>query len=211
MSACASCARMAPLLAEVLGRPLSALVVKAVADRVLALVGLLLLLPVLLLLALAVRLSSPGPALFRQTRVGLAGRPFTMLKFRTMALDAESRTGPVWAATADPRATPLGRWLRRTSLDELPQLVNVLRGEMSLVGPRPERPEFLAAFEAQHPGYGVRHLVRPGITGLAQVEGWRGATELGPRLECDLLYIRHWSLGLDVAILVRTLAGGFWA
>jgi len=132
-----------------------------------------------------------------------------MLKFRTMPLDAEARTGPVWAGPDDPRRTRLGVFLRRWSLDELPQLWNVLRGEMSLVGPRPERPVFVEEFRRKIPGYMLRHKVKAGITGWAQVNGWRGSTSLEKRIECDLHYIEQWSLALDLKILWLTLLNGF--
>jgi Undecaprenyl-phosphate glucose phosphotransferase len=166
-------------------------------------------LPVMLLIAAAVRLSSSGPILYRQERMGLDGRRFQMLKFRTMGVDAEKDTGPRWTTPDDPRRTTLGAFLRRTSLDELPQLVNVLRGDMSLVGPRPERPSFVAEFRRRVPGYMLRHKVKAGITGWAQINGWRGNTSLEKRIEYDLYYIERWSLGFDLAILLRTMWLGF--
>jgi len=166
-------------------------------------------LPVMLAVALAVRLTSRGPVLYRQERMGLDGRRFAMLKFRTMRLDAEAEAGPQWARPDDPRRTPVGAVLRRFSLDELPQLVNVLRGEMSLVGPRPERPSFVEEFRRRVPGYMLRHKVKAGITGWAQINGWRGNTSIEKRIEYDLYYIERWSLGFDLAILVRTLWLGF--
>lgn len=165
--------------------------------------------PLFLLLAAAVKLSSRGPLLYRQERMGIDGHLFHMLKFRTMVPDAERDTGEVWAASDDPRCTPVGAFLRRFSLDELPQLLNVLRGDMSLVGPRPERPVFIEEFRARVPRYHLRHMVKAGLTGWAQINGWRGQTSLEKRLEHDLYYIEHWSLGLDVKILLRTVAGGF--
>jgi exopolysaccharide biosynthesis polyprenyl glycosylphosphotransferase len=158
----------------------------------------------MLILALLVKLTSPGPVLFRQERMGLGGKPFLMLKFRTMRADAEQETGPVWAKKDDPRCTRLGALLRRGSLDELPQLLNVLRGEMSLVGPRPERPHFVMQFIEDLPAYMLRHNVKAGITGWAQVNGLRGNTSLRERLQYDLYYINHWSLGLDLLILLLT-------
>jgi Undecaprenyl-phosphate glucose phosphotransferase len=164
--------------------------------------------PLMLVIALAVTLTSPGPVLYRQERMGLDGRRFRMLKFRTMRADAEAETGPVWARPDDPRRTPLGGFLRRWSLDEIPQLVNVIRGEMSLVGPRPERPELVREFRRKIPGYMLRHKVKAGITGWAQVNGWRGATSLEKRIEYDLYYIERWTLLFDVKILVQTLWRG---
>ncbi|MGE5218590.1 MAG: undecaprenyl-phosphate glucose phosphotransferase [Chloroflexota bacterium] len=166
-------------------------------------------LPVMALIALAVKLTSPGPVLYRQERMGLDGGRFEMLKFRTMVDDAERQTGPVWAAEDDPRATKLGRWLRLTSLDELPQLFNVLRGDMSLVGPRPERPPLIEEFRKSIPKYMLRHKVKAGMTGLAQVNGWRGNTSLDRRIEHDLDYIENWSVWGDLKILARTICGGF--
>jgi lipopolysaccharide/colanic/teichoic acid biosynthesis glycosyltransferase len=132
-----------------------------------------------------------------------------MWKFRTMGVDAEAETGPVWASRGDPRRTRLGRILRRLSLDELPQLWNVLCGHMSVVGPRPERPTFVASFSEGDPWYRFRHRIRPGITGLAQVRGLRGDTPLAPRVESDNWYIEHWSVGLDLRIAARTVAEVF--
>ncbi|MCG3134301.1 MAG: hypothetical protein HMLKMBBP_01595 [Planctomycetes bacterium] len=160
--------------------------------------------PVIALCALVVRLTSPGPALYTQERMGLDGRKFRIFKLRTMRTDAEDLTGPVFAAPSDPRATPFGRFLRRFSIDELPQLVNVLRGEMSLVGPRPERPSFIAQFRARYPGYMLRHSVKAGMTGWAQVHGFRGESSLEDRLRYDLEYIERWSFFFDLEILGRT-------
>jgi exopolysaccharide biosynthesis polyprenyl glycosylphosphotransferase len=164
---------------------------------------LLLTLPLLPLLALLIRLDSRGPVFYRQTRVGRGGRPFHLVKLRTMTRDAEA-SGPVWSRRGDPRATRLGGWLRRTGLDEFPQLWNVVKGDMSLVGPRPERPEFVAQFEREIPGYAGRHALRPGITGWAQVHGLRGDTSIPERTRYDLEYIQQGSLWLDLKILLRT-------
>jgi Undecaprenyl-phosphate glucose phosphotransferase len=183
-------------------------VVKRVMDVTLAAVGLVALSPLLALLAAVVKFSSPGPVFYRQERCGLNGQAFGMLKFRTMRVDAESQTGPVWAVKDDPRRTRLGSFLRRTSLDELPQLVNVLTGDMSLVGPRPERPVFIRQFRETIPNYMARHCVKAGITGWAQVHGWRGNTSLRKRLQYDLYYITHWSPFLDFRILWMTLFRG---
>ena len=161
--------------------------------------------PLLLLLAVGVKLSSPGPVFYRQERMGLDGQRFRMLKFRTMRADAEAGTGPVWAAEADPRRVPLGAFFRRFSLDELPQFVNVLRGEMSVVGPRPERPFFVEQFRRTVPGYMLRHKVKSGVTGWAQVHGLRGNTSLEKRIQYDLEYIERWSLWLDLKIIALTV------
>ncbi len=163
----------------------------------------LLALPMLLIAAL-IRLTSRGPALYTQERIGLHGRRFVIYKFRTMRCDAEDGTGPVWATRNDPRRTLLGSYMRRLSIDELPQLFNVLRGDMSLVGPRPERPTFVEKFSRQYPAYSQRHNVPPGITGWAQVNGWRGDSSLEKRLECDLYYVRHWSVLFNLRILLLT-------
>jgi Undecaprenyl-phosphate glucose phosphotransferase len=160
--------------------------------------------PVYLICALAVRLSSPGPILYKQERMGLDGKTFDCLKFRGMRVDAESRSGPVWASKDDNRVTRVGAFLRKTSLDEIPQFWNVLKGEMSVVGPRPERPYFVDQFRHNLPGYMLRHKVKAGITGWAQINGWRGNTSLEKRIECDLWYIQNWSLWLDLKICALT-------
>jgi lipopolysaccharide/colanic/teichoic acid biosynthesis glycosyltransferase len=160
--------------------------------------------PVMLAAAAAIRLTSAGAALYKQTRVGAGGREFCLLKLRTMVLDAERETGPVMAAPDDTRITAVGRVLRAMRIDELPQLVNVLRGEMSLVGPRPERPHFVRMFMRRVPGYGMRHAVRPGMTGMAQVCG-DYATAPERKLEYDLMYIRTGSMALDAEIFLRTI------
>jgi lipopolysaccharide/colanic/teichoic acid biosynthesis glycosyltransferase len=185
--------------------------------RVLDFTGALLLLiltgPVLVLAALAVRLSSRGPAFYTQIRTGRGGRPFTIYKLRTMVDNCESLTGPRWTIPGDPRITPLGWFLRRTHLDELPQLYNVLRGDMSLIGPRPERPEFVAKLERAVPGYAGRHAVLPGITGLAQVQlpPDTDIESVREKLRYDLYYVRHCSLSLDLRISVATVLHMFGA
>jgi Undecaprenyl-phosphate glucose phosphotransferase len=162
------------------------------------------------IIAAIVRLSSSGPVFYRQERMGLDGKAFTVYKFRSMREDAEDQTGPVWATENDPRVTPVGHWLRRLDLDELPQLWNVLRGDMSMVGPRPERPFFVEQFKHRFPQYMLRHKVKAGITGWAQVNGWRGNTSLEKRLEYDLYYIENWSVTLDLKIIWLTLVRGFF-
>ena len=184
-------------------------VLKRAADLVIGVLALIIFSPLMALIALGVRLTSAGPILYRQERMGLDGNKFEMLKFRTMVAGAENLTGPVWASDDDPRVTWLGYWLRRTSLDELPQLFNVLRGDMSLVGPRPERPPLIEEFRKSIPKYMLRHKVKAGMTGWAQVNGWRGNTSLERRIEHDLYYIQHWSLGRDLKILAKTLFVGF--
>ena len=157
-------------------------------------------------IAFLIKLTSKGPVFYTQERMGLDGKPFTIYKFRSMHEDAEKETGPVWANPDDPRRTPLGSILRRLSIDELPQLYNVLRGDMSLVGPRPERPRFVLEFKERVPQYMLRHKVKSGMTGWAQVNGWRGNTSIEKRIEHDLYYIENWTLGLDFKILWLT----FW-
>jgi putative colanic acid biosynthesis UDP-glucose lipid carrier transferase len=183
--------------------------IKEIMDRFFALILLLLISPILLAIATGVKLSSPGPVFYRQVRVGWNNRSFTMLKFRSMPVDAEAKTGAVWAKPGEKRATPFGGFLRKTSLDELPQLINVLKGDMSLVGPRPERPDFVEVFKDQVPNYMKKHMVKAGITGWAQVNGWRGDTDLNRRIEHDLYYIQHWSVWFDLEIALRTVLTGF--
>jgi Undecaprenyl-phosphate glucose phosphotransferase len=182
--------------------------VKRGMDVTLSLSGLVVISPLLAAIALLVKLTSPGPVFYRQERCGLNGRTFRMLKFRSMRADAEKQTGAVWARRDDERRTRLGTFLRQTSLDELPQLINVLRGDMSLVGPRPERPVFIQKFSKTIPNYMARHCVKAGITGWAQVHGWRGNTSLRKRLQYDLYYITHWTPWLDMRILWMTVFHG---
>jgi exopolysaccharide biosynthesis polyprenyl glycosylphosphotransferase len=185
--------------------PLGARLAKRAFDIVVSAAGLAVLALPLAIIALLVKLTSPGPAFYVQRRVGQQGRIFSMLKFRSMDLGAEDESGPVWAVEDDPRCTRFGHLLRRTNMDELPQLVNVLLGHMSLVGPRPERPEFVKGFKRKIPRYAHKHWVKPGITGWAQIHGLRGNTSLTDRVEHDLYYVENWSLMLDVRILVRTV------
>lgn len=175
-------------------------------DLVVAALALVLLAPLFAAIALAIVTTSGRPVFYRQTRMSHDGRVFEMLKFRSMRRDAEVE-GVGWTRADDPRRTRLGRWLRRFDLDELPQLLNVLRGEMSLVGPRPEQPAYIESFRRELPGYMLRHKVRAGMTGWAQVHGWRGDTSIPERLEHDLYYIQKWSFGLDLRILAMTLLG----
>jgi Undecaprenyl-phosphate glucose phosphotransferase len=162
----------------------------------------------LAVIATLVKLTSRGAVFYAQERMGLDGKAFTVYKFRSMHHDAESETGPVWAREDDPRVTPIGRWLRKLDLDELPQLWNVLRGDMSIVGPRPERPFFVEQFKHRIPQYMLRHKVKSGITGWAQVNGWRGNTSLEKRIEYDLYYIENWSVTLDLKIMWLTVFRG---
>lgn len=180
-------------------------IIKRGFDIVLSAVALILLSPLLLVLAILVKLGSPGPILYRQERLGRDNRRFQMLKFRTMRVDAEDDSGPVWTKENDPRRTRIGSFLRRFSLDELPQLINVLRGDMSLVGPRPERAHFAEEFERKVPRYLERHRVRSGLTGWAQVNGLRGNTPIEDRTLYDLHYVENWSLWLDLRIILLTI------
>jgi len=164
----------------------------------------------MLVIALLIKLTSRGPVLYKQRRMGLDGRQFDMLKFRTMRVDAEA-DGPVWSQREDARRTRIGGFLRRASLDELPNLFNVLKGEMSLVGPRPERPEFIEQFKHEIPQYMLRHKMKAGMTGYAQIRGYRGETSLKKRVQHDVHYIKHWSLGLDIRILAQTLFGAWFS
>ncbi len=192
---------------------LPALLVKEVFDRFFALAVLLMLSPLLLALALAIRLTSEGPVLFRQLRIGRDGRPFHVYKFRSMRLHAEQDGRLTQATRDDPRITPLGRLMRRTSLDELPQFLNVLRGEMSVVGPRPHALEHHDLYLRRLPGYLYRHGMKPGITGWAQIHGCRGETDsddkMAQRVALDLHYIGHWSLGMDLKIVCWTALHGW--
>jgi Undecaprenyl-phosphate glucose phosphotransferase len=184
--------------------------IKRVMDMVLGAALLLGGLPLFSVLAALIKLyGGKGPVLLRQERMTLDGKTFQIFKFRTMVDEAEKDTGPVWASPEDPRRTPIGIWLRRFNLDELPQLLNVVLGDMSLVGPRPERPPFVKQFKERIPQYMLRHRVKSGITGWAQVNGWRGNTSIEKRIEYDLYYIENWSLLLDVKILILTLFRGF--
>lgn len=182
---------------------------KRVLDFVLTLIGTIIISPLLLVLALMVKITSPGPVLYKQQRVTMDGKVFWMLKFRSMADRPLGEEDGKWTAKDDPRITPFGRFIRKTSLDELPQLFNVLRGEMSLIGPRPERPELVKKFVTEIPGYQLRHKVKAGITGWAQVNGYRGDTSLTGRIEYDLAYIKNWSFLLDIKIFILTFVKGF--
>ena len=182
---------------------------KRTVDIVGSLVCIVLFSPIMLLAALLVKLTSPGPVIFRQERVGLHNQPFVMYKFRSMQVQSKSREKAGWTTKNDVRVTGVGKFMRRTSIDELPQLFNVLKGEMSLIGPRPERPQFVEKFREEIPRYMVKHQVRPGMTGWAQVNGYRGDTSIRKRIDCDLYYIENWTMGLDIKILFLTVFKGF--
>jgi exopolysaccharide biosynthesis polyprenyl glycosylphosphotransferase len=179
-------------------------VVKRAFDLIAATLGLVFLSPVFLAIAALVKLSSPGPVLFRQERIGRHGNAFTLLKFRTMLCSSKTESDILWTTRNDPRCTVIGAVLRRFSLDELPQLLNVIRGEMSLVGPRPERPYYVAKFGEDFEKYNMRHRCHVGMTGWAQINGLRGDTSISDRLQYDLYYMRNWSFGLDLQIIFRT-------
>ncbi len=184
------------------------IIVKRVLDVVFSSLVIIFTSPVMLIIAILIKLTSRGPLLLKQERMGLDGKTFNMLKFRTMFTNAEQETGPVWAKKDDPRRTKIGKLLRKTSMDELPQFFNVLKGDMSIVGPRPERPVFIENFRNTIPKYMLRHKMKAGITGWAQVSGWRGNTSLEKRIEYDLYYIENWSLNFDLKIIWLTVWNG---
>ncbi|MDH5560147.1 MAG: undecaprenyl-phosphate glucose phosphotransferase [Deltaproteobacteria bacterium] len=184
-------------------------VLKRLFDIFGAIVAIIILLPLWILLPILIKLTSPGPVFYSQVRMGLDGCSFHMLKFRSMRIGAEEKTGAVWAKKEDDRRTKLGTFMRKTSLDEIPQLFNVLTGTMSLVGPRPERPVFIKDFKSQIPNYMLRHKMKAGITGWAQINGWRGNTSLEKRIEFDIYYLTNWSIWFDIKILILTLIKGF--
>jgi len=185
------------------------LAIKRCFDIVFSIILLIFLSPFLLVIAILIKIDSRGSIFYHQRRIGMDGRTFTLCKFRTMIDKAESQTGPVWAKENDPRVTKFGRWLRKTDLDELPQLINVIKGEMSLVGPRPERPFFVDKFKEEVPRYMARHKVKSGMTGWAQANGFRGNTSLPQRIKYDLFYIENWSLWFDLNILLLTFLKQF--
>jgi Undecaprenyl-phosphate glucose phosphotransferase len=185
------------------------LVIKRVTDVVLSIIILSAVSLLMLVISVLVKVTSKGPVFYRQERMGLDGKIFSMLKFRTMETQSEKETGPVWAAKDDSRRTPIGTFLRKTSMDELPQFFNVLKGDMSIVGPRPERGFFIQKFRGKIPKYMLRHKMKAGITGWAQISGWRGNTSLEKRIEYDLYYIENWSLRFDIEIMWLTIWRGF--
>ena len=163
----------------------------------------------MLIAAIGIKLTSRGPLIYKQERVGLHNRPFQMYKFRTMEVQKEEEEKKGWTTKNDPRVTPIGRILRKTSIDEMPQFFNVLKGDMSLIGPRPERPLWVEKFKEEIPRYMIKHQVRPGLTGWAQVNGYRGDTSIRKRIEYDLYYIENWTMGFDMKILFLTFFKGF--
>ena len=183
--------------------------VKRAMDIVGSVFGIIVASPIMLLACLLIKLTSPGPLIYKQERVGLHNKTFRMYKFRSMEVQPESEEKKAWTTKNDPRVTGIGKLMRRTSIDELPQLFNILKGDMSLVGPRPERPFFVEKFREEIPRYMVKHQVRPGLTGWAQVNGYRGDTSIRKRIEYDLYYIENWTIGLDIKIMFLTIFKGF--
>ena len=175
-----------------------------------AVCALIILAPLFAIVALSILVTTGRPIFYSQERVGQGGKLFRIIKFRSMRTDAESQTGPIWASDHDSRCTRIGDWLRHTNIDELPQLLNVIKGDMALVGPRPERPSFVSQFRQTVPDYDLRHAVAGGMTGWAQVHGWRGRTSLRKRVQYDLDYIERWSVGLDLRIMLMTVQHVFW-
>ena len=183
--------------------------IKRLVDIFGALFAIVIFSPVMLLVSIIIKLTSPGPLIYKQERIGYKNKPFYIYKFRSMVVQKEEDEAKRWTVKGDIRVTPIGRFIRKTSIDEFPQFFNVLRGNMSLVGPRPERPQFVKQFQEEIPRYMVKHQVRPGITGWAQINGYRGDTSIKKRIECDLYYIENWSLGLDIKIIILTFFKGF--
>lgn len=183
--------------------------IKRVMDIVGSIFGIIVSSPIMLLMCILIKLTSPGPLIYKQERVGLHNKTFWMYKFRSMEIQPESEEKKAWTVKNDPRVTGIGKFMRRTSIDELPQLFNILKGNMSLVGPRPERPFFVEKFREEIPRYMVKHQVRPGLTGWAQVNGYRGDTSIRKRIDCDLYYIENWTIGFDIKILFLTIFKGF--
>ncbi len=183
--------------------------IKRLIDVLGALTALLVFFPIMVFVAVTIKITSPGPILFKQERIGLNRKNFNMYKFRSMHVQKEEEERSQWTTKDDPRKTKFGNFIRKTSLDELPQILNVLKGDMSLIGPRPERPYFVEKFKEEIPKYMIKHQVRPGITGWAQVNGWRGDTSIKKRIEYDLYYIENWNIGIDIKILFLTIFKGF--
>ena len=182
---------------------------KRAVDIVGSFIGIIVTSPIMIAAAIAVKVSSKGPVIYKQERIGLNGEPFMMYKFRSMEVQEETEEKKGWTTRNDPRVTKVGAFLRKFSIDELPQLFNIFVGKMSLVGPRPERPQFVEKFKEQIPRYMVKHQVRPGLTGWAQINGYRGDTSIRMRIDCDLYYIENWTVALDIKILFMTLLTGF--
>ncbi|MCM1048723.1 MAG: undecaprenyl-phosphate glucose phosphotransferase [Clostridiales bacterium] len=184
-------------------------IIKRIVDIVVSLVGAVVFSPIMLISAIAIKCSSKGPVIFKQERIGLHNKPFEMYKFRTMEIQKSSTEKNGWTVKNDPRVTKVGKLLRKTSMDELPQLFNILKGDMSVVGPRPERPQFVEKFKEEIPRYMVKHQVKPGLTGWAQINGYRGDTSIKRRIEYDIFYIENWTLAFDIKIMFLTIFKGF--
>ena len=184
-------------------------VIKRISDLLFAISGIIVLSPVLILTALVIKLTSPGPIVFKQERIGFNRKKFVMYKFRSMKIQEDEVEKHQWTVKDDPRTTKFGSFIRKTSIDELPQLFNILKGDMSLIGPRPERPYFVEKFREEVPDYMIKHHVRPGMSGWAQVHGWRGNTSIQKRIEFDIYYVENWTLFLDIKIFFMTLIKGF--
>jgi Undecaprenyl-phosphate glucose phosphotransferase len=185
------------------------IVIKRIMDIIGAIFGIIITSPIMLICAILVKCTSHGPVIFKQERVGLHNKTFYMYKFRSMEMQTPSNEKKAWTVRNDPRVTPVGKVLRRTSLDELPQLFNILKGDMSLVGPRPERPQYVEKFKEEIPRYMIKHQVRPGLTGWAQVNGLRGDTSIRRRIDYDIYYIENWTIGFDIKIILMTFFTGF--
>lgn len=185
------------------------MIMKRIVDIIGASIAIILFSPLMVIAAIGIKLTSKGPLIFKQERVGLHNRPFQMYKFRTMEVQKVEDEKKGWTKKDDPRVTKIGRILRKTSIDEMPQFFNVLKGDMSLIGPRPERPLFVEKFKEEIPRYMIKHQVRPGLTGWAQVNGYRGDTSIRKRIEYDLYYIENWTMGFDLKILFLTFFKGF--
>ena len=183
--------------------------IKRAVDIAGAVAGLIVFSPIMLTIALLIKLTSKGPVIFSQERVGLHNKPFRMYKFRSMTVQEQKRELKAWTTPDDPRVTVIGRFIRKTSIDELPQFYNILIGNMSIVGPRPERPYYVEKFKEEIPHYMIKHQIRPGLTGWAQVNGFRGDTSIQKRIEHDLYYIENWTLGFDFKIMFLTIFKGF--
>ena len=182
---------------------------KRTMDIIGAVIALILFSPIMLAVIFIIKFTSKGPIIFTQERVGLHNKPFNMYKFRTMRVQTEEEEAKGWTTKDDPRVTPVGKFFRKTSIDELPQLFNILKGDMSIVGPRPERPQFVEKFKEEVPRYMIKHQVRPGLTGWAQVNGYRGDTSIRKRIDYDIYYIENWTMGMDIKIIFLTVFRGF--
>ena len=181
--------------------------IKTLSDIVISIIAIVITSPIMILTAIAIKLESPGPIIFKQERIGYNGKPFMMYKFRSMRVQDEDEEKSQWTTKDDPRKTKVGEFIRKHSIDELPQFFNVLKRDMSVVGPRPERPYFVEEFRKEIPKYMVKHQVKPGLTGLAQVNGYRGNTSIKKRIEYDIQYVENWTFSLDLKIMFQTAFG----